>query len=100
VVQFVEVIFSDIRLFKGVTIPVDTSVFDPLKDDQLEHQLEIDKEWETLIVSGPIVVGYMGNLMVLASKKDFPFHAPEGYTYRYIRLDRIESHGFYLIFCI
>jgi hypothetical protein len=52
------------------------------------------------MVSGPIVVGYMGNLMVLASKKDFPFHAPEGYTYRYIRLDRIESHGFYLIFCI
>jgi hypothetical protein len=52
------------------------------------------------MVSGPIVVGYMGNLMVLASKKDFPFQTPEGYTYRYIRLDRIESHGFYLIFCI
>ncbi|UJR36843.1 hypothetical protein I4U23_029556 [Adineta vaga] len=69
----------------GVKLRVDTSVFDPLRDDQLKHQTEIDKEWETLMVSGPIVVGYMGNLMVLASKKDFPFQAPVGYVYRYIR---------------
>jgi hypothetical protein len=80
----------------GVVIRVDTSVFDPLRDDQLKHQFEIDKEWETLIVSGPIVVGYMGNLMVLASKPDFPFQAPDGYTYRYIRLNRIIFNSFYL----
>ena len=64
---------------------VDTAVFDQLRDDQLKQQDDIDKEWETLMVSGPIVVGYMGNLMVLASKKDFPFRAPTGYVYRYIR---------------
>jgi hypothetical protein len=68
---------------------VDTSVFDPLRDDQLKQQTEIDKEWESLMVSGPIVVGYMGNLMVLASKKDFPFQVPNGYVFRYIRLNRI-----------
>jgi hypothetical protein len=63
---------------------VDTSIFDPLRDDQLKHQTEIDKVWESLMVSGPIVVGYMGNLMVLASKRDFPFQAPVEYVYRYI----------------
>jgi hypothetical protein len=50
------------------------------------------------MVSGPIVVGYMGNLMVLASKRDFPFQAPDGYTYRYIRLDRIVFPALQLIF--
>ncbi|CAF1133280.1 unnamed protein product [Adineta steineri] len=70
---------------RGIQLRVDTSVFDPLRDDQLIHQTDIDKEWETLMVSGPIVVGYMGNLMVIASKRDFPFHAPSGYVYRYIR---------------
>ncbi len=68
------------------TARVDTSIFDSLRDNQLVHQTDIDKEWETLMVSGPIVVGYMGNLMVLASKQDFPFRAPDGYVYRYIRL--------------
>ena len=37
------------------------------------------------MVAGPIVVGYMGNLMVLASKKDFPFQVDPGYVFRYIR---------------
>jgi hypothetical protein len=69
---------------------VDTSVFDSLRDDQLINQPEIDKEWESLMVSGPMAVGYMGNLMVLASKRDFPFQAPPGYTYRYIRLNKIN----------
>jgi hypothetical protein len=32
-----------------------------------------------------MVVGYMGNLMVLASKRDFPFQTPDGYTYQYIK---------------
>jgi hypothetical protein len=87
-------------LSTGIASRIDTSVFDPLRDDQLEHQTEIDKEWETLMVSGPIVVGYLGNLMVLASKKDFPFQAPNGYIYRYIRLDRIVFTLFYLNFYI
>ncbi|CAF1063133.1 unnamed protein product [Rotaria sordida] len=37
------------------------------------------------MVSGPIVVNYMGNLMVLASKDDFAFQSPPGYVYRFIR---------------
>jgi len=84
----------------GVALRVDASVFDPLRDDQLKRQSEIDEEWQTLMISGPIVVGYMGNLMVLASKRDFPFQAPNGYIYRYIRLDRIVFTLFYLIFYI
>jgi hypothetical protein len=73
----------------GIASRVDTSVFDSLRDDQLTNQPAIDKEWEALMVSGPMVVGYMSNLMVLASKRDFPLQAPDGYTYRYIRLNRI-----------
>ena len=76
----------------GASPRVDTSIFDQLRDDQLKQQDDIDKEWETLMVSGPIVVGYMGNLMVLASKKDFPFQAPTSYVYRYIR-------SFQITFC-
>ncbi|CAF1537428.1 unnamed protein product [Adineta ricciae] len=70
---------------RGLVLRVDTSVFDALRDEQLKHQTDIDEEWETLMISGPMVVGYMGNLMVLSSKKDFPFQAPPGYVYRYIR---------------
>jgi len=82
------------------TAAVDASIFDPLRDNQLTHQTEIDKEWENLMVSGPIVVGYMSNLMVLANKKDFPFRVPAGYIYRYIRLNEILFVLLYLIFYI
>ncbi|CAF0856583.1 unnamed protein product [Adineta steineri] len=84
--EFVRYLFNDNdAAARGIQLRVDTSVFDPLRDNQLIHQTDIDEEWETLMVSGPIVVGYMGNLMVIASKKDFSFHAPSGYVYRYIR---------------
>ncbi len=73
----------------GIRSLVDTSIFDPLRDDQVKQQTEIDKEWESLMVSGPIVVGYMSTLMVIASKIDFPFQVPNGYVFRYIRLHRI-----------
>ncbi|CAM4765659.1 unnamed protein product [Rotaria magnacalcarata] len=73
------------EITRGILSRVDASVFDPLRDDQLTHQTDIDKEWENLMVSGPIAVGYMGNLMVLASKQDFPFRTPAGYVYRFIR---------------
>lgn len=82
--EFLRYLLDDDSAY-GIASRVDTSIFDPLRDNQLKHQDEIDKEWETLMVSGPIVVGYMGNLMVLASKRDFPFQAPVGYIYRHIR---------------
>ncbi len=37
------------------------------------------------MVSGPMIVNYVGNLMVLASKRDFPLIAPANYVFRYIR---------------
>lgn len=69
----------------GIAPRIDTSVFNSLRDDQLLYQDETDKEWQSLMVAGPIVVDYMGNLMVLASKKDFPFRVDAGYVFRYIR---------------
>jgi hypothetical protein len=32
--------------------------------DQVVAQAEIDENWESLMVAGPIVVNYLGNLMV------------------------------------
>ncbi|CAF3715450.1 unnamed protein product [Rotaria sp. Silwood1] len=83
--DFLDYLFSNKDSIDGVALRVDNSIFDHLRDDQLKQQTEIDKEWETLMISAPIIVGYMGNLMVLASKRDFPFQAPLGYVYRYIR---------------
>ena len=37
------------------------------------------------MVAGPMALAYMSNLMVLASKKDFPFQVDPGYVFRYIR---------------
>lgn len=37
------------------------------------------------MVSAPMVLNYLGNIMVLASKRDFPFVAPPNYVFRYIR---------------
>lgn len=74
----------------GSAAPVDTSIFDPLRDAQLERQAEIDKEWETLMVSGPLVVEYIGTLMAIASNKDFAFRPPSsGFIYQYMKCDKI-----------
>ena len=82
------IFFSDIviHVSAGTTSSVSNSIFDPLRDNQLVYDSEINKEWETLMISGPIIVGYMSNLMVLSSKQDFPFKVPAGYAYQYIKL--------------
>ncbi|CAF1326597.1 unnamed protein product [Rotaria sp. Silwood1] len=83
--EFLHYLLGNEDSIGDVVLRVDNRIFDPLRDEQLKQQTEIDKEWETLMVSGPIVVCYMSNLMVLASKRDFSFQAPLDYVYRYIR---------------
>ncbi|CAF1593654.1 unnamed protein product, partial [Didymodactylos carnosus] len=63
------------------------TIFDNNKiDDQLIGQSEIDQQWEDLVVSGPLVINYIGNLMVIASKRDFPFKPQNvNHVYKYIR---------------
>ncbi|CAF1061905.1 unnamed protein product [Rotaria sordida] len=83
--EFLAYLLSNKDSTSGVALRVENSIFDTLRDDQLKQQTEIDKEWEILMVSGPIIIRYMGNLMVIASKRDFSLQAPLDYVYRYIR---------------
>jgi hypothetical protein len=55
-------------------------------DEELVSQSAIEETWDELIVAGPITVNYIGNLMVLSSKKDFalPLPTPD-YEYEYIK---------------
>ncbi|UJR13152.1 hypothetical protein I4U23_000176 [Adineta vaga] len=55
-------------------------------DDQMIEQTQIDKQWETLVVSGPLSINYLGGLLVLSSHKDFGFARPTPeFIYQYIR---------------
>ncbi|CAF1487565.1 unnamed protein product, partial [Rotaria sordida] len=81
--EFLAYLLSNKDSTSGVALRVENSIFDTLRDDQLKQQTEIDKEWEILMVSGPIVIRYMSNLMIIASKRDFSLQVPLGYVYRY-----------------
>jgi hypothetical protein len=59
---------------------------DDKEDEQLISQSGIEKTWEDLLVSGPIIVNYVGNLLVLSSRQDFPFTRPTpDYVYQHIK---------------
>ncbi|CAF4070886.1 unnamed protein product, partial [Rotaria sordida] len=71
----------------GLLMMRDATVIDDVKlDEQLISQRNIEETWEELVVAGPITVNYIGNLMVLSSKKDFAFTSPtDNYVYQYIK---------------
>jgi tetratricopeptide (TPR) repeat protein len=55
-------------------------------DEELISQRAMEETWEELVVAGPITVNYVGNLMVLSSKKDFAFTLPKpDHVYQYIK---------------
>ena len=60
-------------------------IFDDKLDDQLMAQNEIDSEWVHLMTAGPLAVNYIGNLLVLASKRDFPLVRPPQFTFQHIQ---------------
>lgn len=61
------------------------SILEEKIDDQLEAQTDIDAEWISLMSAGPMVVNYVGNLLVLASKRDFPLNQQNNFTFRHIK---------------
>ncbi|CAF1458201.1 unnamed protein product, partial [Rotaria sordida] len=63
----------------------DDSIFDDKLDDQLAMQDKIDGEWEHLMTAGPLVVNYISNLLVLASKRDFPLSRPPVFSFQHIK---------------
>ena len=63
-----------------------STLFDRKIDEQLLSQRDIENTWDELVVAGPIIVNYIGNLMVLASKKDFAFTLPTpNHIYQYMK---------------
>ncbi|CAF3627324.1 unnamed protein product [Adineta steineri] len=62
-------------------------VFDDKKlDEELVLQRGIEESWEELVVAGPIAVNYIGNLMILSSKQDFPFRPSNpAHVYQHIQ---------------
>ncbi|CAF1133296.1 unnamed protein product [Adineta steineri] len=61
------------------------SIFDDKLDDQLTLQDNIDGEWVYLMTAGPLSVNYISNLLVLASKRDFPLTPPPHFTFQHIK---------------
>ncbi|CAF1198861.1 unnamed protein product [Adineta steineri] len=64
-----------------------STIFDDKKlDKELVLQRGMDESWEELVVAGPIAVNYIGNLMVLSSKHDFPFRPSNpAHVYQHIQ---------------
>ncbi len=60
-------------------------MFDDKLDDQLTLQDNIDGEWVHLMTAGPLSVNYVGNLLVLASKRDFPLTRPPNFPFQHIK---------------
>lgn len=60
-------------------------MFNDNLDDQLALQDNIDGEWVHLMTAGPLSVNYIGNLLVLASKRDFPLARPPQFTFQHIK---------------
>ena len=61
------------------------SIFDDKLDDQLALQDNIDGEWVHLMTSGPLAVVFMGNLLTVASKRDFPLTRPPQFVFQHIK---------------
>ena len=61
------------------------AMFDDNLDDQLSYQDNIDAEWINLMTAGPLTVNYVGNLLVLAGKRDFPLSPPPQFIFQYIQ---------------
>lgn len=59
-------------------------IFDDKLDDQLTLQDNIDGEWVDLMTAGPLAVNYVGNLLVLASRRDFPLKRPPRFNFTHI----------------
>ncbi|CAF1154066.1 unnamed protein product [Adineta ricciae] len=62
------------------------TVLDDRLDTRLRAQRNIDEKWEELMVAGPLIINYLGNLMVLSSQQDFGFTLPSpNYVYEFIK---------------
>ncbi|CAF3991419.1 unnamed protein product, partial [Rotaria sordida] len=87
--RFLSELAQDIDIFDGALLRLndddfDDSIFDDKLDDQLAMQDKIDGEWEHLMTAGPLVVNYVANLLVLASKRDFPLSRPPFFAFQHI----------------
>ncbi|CAF1682404.1 unnamed protein product, partial [Adineta ricciae] len=60
-------------------------IFDDKLDDQLTVQDNIDGEWVHLMTAGPLSVNYISNLLVLASRRDFPLTRPPQFAFQHIQ---------------
>jgi hypothetical protein len=60
-------------------------IFDDRLDDQIIVQDKIDSEWGELLEAGPIALNFMANVMILASKRDFPLIPPSNFIVQFIR---------------
>ncbi|CAF1679031.1 unnamed protein product, partial [Adineta ricciae] len=66
---------------KGRSIEIDDTNI-----SNLEQRSTIDSAWENLIVSGPITVNLLAQVMVLSSKRDSSFRdAVPGNTFQYVK---------------
>ena len=53
-----------------------SAIFDDKLDEELRSKADIDEKWEEYLSAGPTAVNYIGNLMIIASKKDFALVRP------------------------
>jgi hypothetical protein len=54
-------------------------------EDQFDQEDNRVVQWLQLLVAGPLVVNYVNNLLVHASKRDFPLTYPVNYVFQHIK---------------
>ncbi|CAF0851874.1 unnamed protein product [Adineta ricciae] len=58
-------------------------LFDSSVDGPMQYQAETEGEWQELMADAPASINYMGAVMAIASRQDFPLK--ENFDYKYVK---------------
>ncbi|CAF0808871.1 unnamed protein product [Adineta ricciae] len=58
-------------------------LFDSSVDGPMQYQTETEGEWQELMADAPASINYMGAVMAIASRQDFPLK--ENFDYKYVK---------------
>jgi len=70
--------------FIFASLPTDASV--TYIDDETAYKADIDAPWEQLLIGGPLAVNLLGQLIIIAGRKDFAFESNvPNYQYEFMK---------------
>ncbi|CAF1508175.1 unnamed protein product, partial [Adineta steineri] len=79
--EFIDQLARGIDTLPATHRAIPNNLFDTSIDEQMQYRGEIETEWEDLMAGGPPSVNYIGAVMAIASKKDFPLKSDFDYKF-------------------